>query len=788
MEADFRINSNCRKSYIFNRAIFRVFSLLLLLCCSLKSMAEIMYPIPGRDSVNKLLLRLPKTRNDTARVEICLGLAEYYLEKNLDSGSIFIYQALALSDKLNYKNGQARSHCLLGLLLDYKSDSIGSANQFERALAISQESGNRYLEAFIWYKRGECVSNGTRTDFEYICYQKARALYKSLGKKVNEAYMLKTIADFHFNQGKVAVALKELFETLETYKSAGYQNLHNTYDLIGAIYKSMGNYEESLRYAFAALNSAQQTKDTSDITLFNGRLGRIYYELGQWDDAVKYYQIVLQRSMVEGDMAFLRNAAGYVAGSMSLSGKPQKALQFYLKIIREYPALDGDTKYQDGKHLGDLYLSLKQHSLAEKYYLQMLNTNSFAANAESHKLTALITVGNFYIAVHQFTKAKGYLLKALNMVSTNSSYQLPQIHQLLFKVDSASSEYISAIRHYQVFKSINDSIFNEKKINQFASLQMKFETEKKDKDIILLTARTKEQQVILKKQVLLRNAMIAGSGMLLLLLWFIFNRYQVKNKTALQLEAQQEIINNEHKKLEELLTDKEDLIASKNELITEKEWLLKEVHHRVKNNLQMVMTLLYTQSAYLKDPQALDAILESQNRIHAISLIHQKLYQSENLEVINVKSYIHELVDNLKDSFDKNNTIETELDIESLELDVSRSIPVGLMLNEAVTNAMKYAFSNNPEKLITVSLKRQDDGLIVLMIKDNGRGLPAGFEPLESKTLGLKLIKGLCKQIKADCSIENNPGVCITIRFGNTEDSDEVSDNSVFENNQNSIS
>lgn len=147
-----------------------------------------------------------------------------------------------------------------------------------------------------------------------------------------------------------------------------------------------------------------------------------------------------------------------------------------------------------------------------------------------------------------------------------------------------------------------------------------------------------------------------------------------------------------------------------------------------------------------------------------------------------MKGYIHELVDNLKEGCDKQDKVKIELNIEPLEMDISKSIPIGLMLNEAITNSLKYAFNNNSENRIHISLKKEAENEFFLIIKDNGKGLPPGLDPTKSTTLGLKLINGLCKQIKAKFSIESNNGVCIIIRFRSTIDTEDPVNEAIFEN------
>ena len=140
-------------------------------------------------------------------------------------------------------------------------------------------------------------------------------------------------------------------------------------------------------------------------------------------------------------------------------------------------------------------------------------------------------------------------------------------------------------------------------------------------------------------------------------------------------------------------------------MLIEKEWLLKEIHHRVKNNLQIVISLLNTQSAYVDNEDALLAIQNSQHRMHAMSLIHQKLYQSDNLANIDMSWYIYELISYMRECFDTDNKINFVLDTEKVYLDVAQAVPLGLIINEAISNAIKYAFPADRKGAVKIVLK-----------------------------------------------------------------------------------
>jgi two-component sensor histidine kinase len=199
-------------------------------------------------------------------------------------------------------------------------------------------------------------------------------------------------------------------------------------------------------------------------------------------------------------------------------------------------------------------------------------------------------------------------------------------------------------------------------------------------------------------------------------------------------------------------------------LVEEKEWLLKEIHHRVKNNLQTVVSLLESQSYYL-EKDALSAVQSSQHRVYAMSLIHQKLYRNENPGTINMSVYLPELVQYLSDSFNVKQRIRFQLRIDEINLDVSQAIPLGLILNESITNAIKYAFSTPDNNEIVIRMDQTKNTQIELSISDNGIGLPEGLRGQNSSTLGLKLINGLTEDIGGVLTIKSEKGTTILVRF-----------------------
>jgi PAS domain S-box-containing protein len=200
--------------------------------------------------------------------------------------------------------------------------------------------------------------------------------------------------------------------------------------------------------------------------------------------------------------------------------------------------------------------------------------------------------------------------------------------------------------------------------------------------------------------------------------------------------------------------------------LREKEVLLKEIHHRVKNNMQVISSLLQLQAQYIEDEATLSLFEESQSRIHSMALIHEQLYQSDSLARIDIQTYVENLVANLFQSFGlSNNLIEISLNIDPIFLNIETAIPCGLIINELVSNSLKYAFPPSRKGKIKIDFCEIVPQQFHLSIQDNGSGFPADFDVENTETLGLRLVKMLANQLDAEIAIESHSGICCTLLF-----------------------
>ena len=202
------------------------------------------------------------------------------------------------------------------------------------------------------------------------------------------------------------------------------------------------------------------------------------------------------------------------------------------------------------------------------------------------------------------------------------------------------------------------------------------------------------------------------------------------------------------------------------ESLKEKEVMLKEIHHRVKNNLQVISSILNLQSSFVSDPNTLEILQESRNRIRSMAIIHENLYRTEDFSSINFASYLQNLTSNLIASYRVNGEVELKMDLKDIDLVLDQAIPCGLLINELITNALKYAWREGDRGVITINL-REHNRMVELEIGDNGIGLPKDFDLIKSDTLGLQLVITLAEQLDAQLKVDVCDGTKYLLKFEN---------------------
>jgi two-component sensor histidine kinase len=688
---------------------------------------------------------------DTTQIKALLDSGTIYLlkegelKKDLDSAQYYFISAEKLSIEQHQRIWKNKARSLLAeCSYEYGNSKLGK-DYFLMVIKDYQDAKEADLEGLTWLRYAAANHAYFNNPVEHVkILRKAMSLFKANGNIKEAADVLKEIAETHYQMRNIPLAEKELLTVLSMYNSIGYKNLHYTYDLLSGISVINGRYNKALYYAQEMIKSMNKTNDTIGAGNFYLTLADVNFRLGNFNESIRWWLKCYDHYYL-GQHIIRYDIVRAIVFAMTGGGQSKRALNLINKVTSTYPPTSVHDKRNIFLALAISYQGLNRMQTAERFFIKAVAVDNGLVTKDALSSTINYYTGRFYVINGRYQKAAEYLktVKSLTKQYLNIA-RVMDTEYLLFKIDSAKSRLYSAINHFQIYSSLRDSIFNETKSKQIEELQVQYQTDKREHNIQLLKNRTELQQINL-------NITYAGILSLLILLAILYKFYLSKNKRNQALQAKQVLINQKNDSLQQL--------------VNEKEWLLKEVHHRVKNNLQIVQSLLNSQSAYLQDNGALLAIQNSKNRVQAISLIHQKLYQSENMDRISMNVYIRELCQHLRESFETNKNISFELSIDDTELDVSRAVPVGLIINEAITNSIKYAFGDLQKGKIEIILSQEFSNRIILTVRDNGSGLPNDFDERVSGAFGIKLINGLSEDLDGQLSITQHHGTEITLTF-----------------------
>lgn len=311
--------------------------------------------------------------------------------------------------------------------------------------------------------------------------------------------------------------------------------------------------------------------------------------------------------------------------------------------------------------------------------------------------------------------------------------------ELLKKLNQNEEAY----SFYQKAFNLGDSLNFEKQRMLLAGNDILYQLEEKDNLI------EKQQADINTTQKRILSIVALSLGIILLMTLFYLYNSKKKRK---EIEQKNEEISAKN--------------ATINESLAEKEMLLKEIHHRVKNNLQIISGILELQNLNINDESAKVILKEGQARIQSIALIHKTLYQSESFSNVPLESYLQELIQAIESTYKNSSTkIHTEINVENIELNINTAIPLSLIINEIITNCYKHAFTGKESGKITINLTKSDSDQYTLKIQDDGNGLPENFDPKKLHSVGFDLIQGLSKQLEGNFNFGNENGTTITIQF-----------------------
>ncbi|MFY8127163.1 MAG: histidine kinase dimerization/phosphoacceptor domain -containing protein [Chitinophagaceae bacterium] len=575
--------------------------------------------------------------------------------------------------------------------------------------------------------------------------------------------------------------------------------------------------DSALIYYYKALNVRKQNNTPRPIAVTLNAIGLVFRTRNQLSNAKDFYFQALPIFEKLEDAAALRCLSN-IATIYNLEKKYDSATALYLKIYNTAKA-----KNDVGNMLFSQVNMALGYNFQEKYaqalpVFEELSNNPRVKAIEDLNNAVQYGLGQAYMGVKNYDKAIPILKTCLGYRFKNTKYQsLAAITNLLYTAEKEKGNYQQALVYYEQLKVYSDSLMNKNRSDAIDELDKKYKTEQKEQQILILAKENAIKDLTLKQnqqtlqlalakskqkeqEIDLLNKQNEVSALLVKQHEQTINLEQAENQksaqalTILQKEnAIKDLSIKEKKrtnwlfaigliiaigiafgiwtlyrnkqKTAKLLQEKNDIISK---ALGEKEILLKEIHHRVKNNLQVVSSLLNLQSRKINDEKALSAIKEGRDRVKSMALIHQNLYRDDNLTGVEIKDYIEKLVQSLFTSYNiQNEKVRLQTEIDDLNVDVDTVIPIGLILTELISNALKYAFDETKQDGKLVIKLKQDEAGLSLNVKDNGIGLPNDWNYEKADSLGYQLIRSFAAKMKAKLTITGNDGTNVEMLITN---------------------
>ncbi len=509
---------------------------------------------------------------------------------------------------------------------------------------------------------------------------------------------------------------------------------------IGMVYRSKGDFYKSLENLHLAEAACIRWNLKGYLANLYLSIGQVYQLIGEEDLAFENLHRALRRSRNPPKYRILTATMEGLGDHCVAIGDTAEALCWYASSRQiahdaRLPAQEGQSSAKaSGIYLllGQLDAAVDAAQLAVD--LAVRDHDTLTLGRAYHALGLVeLKLGRYNAAMRNCGVAYEFASKS------GQNNDLVKVCDCLWRSAEKAGQPQLALRHYREFIELRDSLFSKENSLAIARLEARLEYERKHaSDSLLQAAKTLQRETIFQTKLTLeqeRSRWLIGLSIVAALLAFsgVIVGIVFKRQNG-QLFAQNALIHQQKESIESALG--------------EKEVLLREVHHRVKNNLQVMISLLEMQAAKVADLAALDALLASKGRVQAMTLIHQKLYQQQNIADLEFDAYLRQLVSAVCELYPDGSRVNVIYTVHSCSFGIDTAVPLGLILNELVTNAFKYAFDHKDKGILKVSFVRGIQDSFELTVEDNGPGLPEGFDLQRTESLGMPLVQGLARQLK----------------------------------------
>jgi|GEM_PF-5620528 len=462
---------------------------------------------------------------------------------------------------------------------------------------------------------------------------------------------------------------------------------------IGVVYRYIKEPDNAERYFRQSLEIGMELRDSSRLQKAYNNLGGVFFARRKWEQAFTHYEAGFRIACARKDTAAMASCMNNMALVYEERGELDKALAAHGQIVQ----------------------------MAE------------GSGRRTDVITSLINAGNILMKQKKLPAAERYFSQALDAAKKDGFRILArQVQVSLAELYGQQGDYPKAIAAWKQYIAYNDSIISEQARRNASDMEARYQLKAKEQEVLLARGQKKaeelerlnaEQALSRQKEMTWLSIALGLAVLAAAVLFLLRSRAQKRYNRRL------------------------------NELLNDKDVLLREIHHRVKNNLQMMSSLLSLQAGHAGGQDIKTLLDQSQSRIRAMSLLHEKLYETDQLHAISLQDYTAELLAQLSQAYSRRPAcVVIEQQVAALRLDIDQLIPYGLIVNEVVTNSYKYAFPGDRMGSIRIKVEAEAE-LITLTIADNGAGVSEGKEGL-----GMKLIRGLARQLRGEISWSSSAG------------------------------